>query len=786
MEPCFYMFSSKSGQFSNDGREYIITDRFTFRPWENYLYTHDGKFHTIITQRGKGSSFFDCPEVNNVSNGRNYCLLEVGTDKCWSVNGGDGTVDSTSYKCIHSPGKTAFETSYEGIEAKLECVLAIDRHIEADKLTICNTSSKTRKFSLIGYHMISLKGIDNRLECQRTQYIEAASAICAERRHYRTPKHNYSLFFKADRRADTYCGSLLDFLGGDRSFSESRSLKSGKLSNTMAYGTEPIAALQYDLILEPGEKIQINFALGLAQDIEKAGELASEYECTKANDEIFAGNEAFYNEFIGEDFISTPDDVLNTMLNVWTKCQLHRQTISARSTPWFNWRNHLQDAWAYLVIDPGRLRHWIECTCRAQHDDGFIPRCSERVPSLKFPDQTHADIATWTALCASRYYAETGDGEFFHQTVNYGKAKDKSATIFESIVNGLMWLFDHKGPNGMVLMRDGDWSDPLEEVGKRDIGESPWTSMALINAAKNFAPVLSKEGMGENASKLISLADELTAKVNEIAWDGDWYIRAITDDGERLCKSDDEDGRVSLLLQSWAVISGVASAERLEKLVKAVDENNKTEIGPILYAPPFLKPRPWIGRETAKPAGTCVNGSCYNHVAVMWAKAEAILGRPEQSIEIIKKVLPLGENDKTPVTKAIPLWIPNYWHGPHSLRAGEGSDVMTSAAPPWIFLVMTDYIFGVRAELDGLKVSPCMPAEWQKARFKRNWRNSRYDFEFIREGDGRGVRLEIDGKKIDGCYIQADETAAEHKVKVYIGVTDKSLSCLIKPAFLSR
>ena len=763
------MYSYKSGHFSDSGREYVITDRFTPRAWENYQYTLDGKFHTIITQRAKGSTFFDCPEVNNVSNGRNYVVLDRENGDCWSVNGGDAPILSEQYNCTHKPGVSIFSTSHKGLAARLECAVALEKYVEANRLVLENTTGETKKLSLIGYHSISLKGIDNRLECQRMDFSSDKTAISCERRHYRTPKYNYAAFFKGSLAADSYCGSLQDFLGSDVNFSDAMPFNSGVLSDTLAYGTEPIFAIQYDIELAAGEKKVLNFALGLAQSLDEAKQAAKDYNIDAENNGIFKQVEEFYAEFVNRYPIKTPDNVLNIMLNVWTKCQLHRQTLSARSTAWFNWRNHLQDGWAYMLFDTDWLNHWIRKTCQAQFDDGFMPRCSERVPLLKYPNQTHADIATWTALCAARYYAETGDKALFAEQITFGQSK-KTTTIAKSIINGLLWLFEHTGKNGLVLMRDGDWSDPLEEVGKRDIGESPWTSMALFNAAKNFAPVLVELGFKDDAADLLARAEKLAENINKTAWDGDWYIRAITDDGERVCTSADKDGRVSLLMQSWAVISGVADSDKLQKLVKAVDENNKNNpVGPILYAPPFLTPRPWIGRETAKPPGTCVNGSCYNHVAIMWAKAEAMLGRAEESIKIIKQVLPLREQDETAITKAVPLWTPNYWHGPHSQRAGEGSDVMTSAAPPWIFLVITDYIFGVRVEIDGLHVKPCLPQDWNFASFERKYRGSYYVFDYKRVGKGNSFTVKLDGEELNDCIIKPDNVAKKHNVEILIG-----------------
>jgi cellobionic acid phosphorylase len=761
---------SKWGHFESSGRKFVVTDPAPPRPWENYLYTMtDGMFQTIVTQRGEGQAFFNCPEVNLVSSGRNYCVRDKSDVSCWSINAGPAPHTAETYSCSHEPGQTSFLSSRAGIQASLEIAVASDRYVEVNRVVLENTTAVSREISLIGYHLVSLKGLDNRLECQRSEFYAEESALICERRHYRTPHHHYAAFFSSDRPVDSFCGSRDDFLGADVSFTSSAALTTGKLSGTHAYGTEPIAALQHTITLKPGEKIEINFALGLAQDLASARNAAREFRKNFSPSAVFERVQNDYDKLIGTCAIETPDEVLNTMLNVWTKCQLHRQTLAARSTPWFNWRNHLQDGWAWLLFDPSWLRHWILKTCEAAEPDGFMPRCSARVPQLNHPKQTHADIATWVAFCASRYYAETGDRELFNQQLDL-PGPDGKLTVADCLVRGLEWLFNHRGKNGMALMRDGDWSDPLEEVGKKDIGESPWTSMALVHAARQVAPLLKVLGRTETSAWMLAEADVLAGKINEHAWDGDWYIRAITDDGERLCTHKDKDGRVSLLMQSWAVISGVTDQKRLAALTRSVDENNKTGVGPILYAPPFMTPRPWIGRETAKPAGTCVNGSCYNHVAIMWAKAEVMLGRPDESIRVIKQILPLRDQDETATTRAIPLWLPNYYHGPASLRPGQASDVMTGASAPWIFLVITDHIFGVRAAPEGLRIEPRLPAAWNKASFCRTFRGSVYEIVFERVGPGDGCKLELDGKRLVGTIIPAGEARGQiHDVLVKIG-----------------
>ncbi|MBL8027529.1 MAG: hypothetical protein JNL74_14005 [Fibrobacteres bacterium] len=454
--------------------------------------------------------------------------------------------------------------------------------------------------------------------------------------------------------------------------------------------------------------------------------------------------------------------------NIWCKSQLFRQTISARSTPWFNWRNHIQDSWAFMIFDPKWMPFWIEQTCRAAREDGFLPRCSARVPGLPFPDQRHPDIATWTAFCAARYFAETGDRSLFSKTIEVAGGTKKT-TILDAIVSGLQWLLDHRGSHGMVLFLDGDWSDPLEEAGKLGIGESPWTTMALINALNNFVPVLRKIGSVDLADTFGAEITKLTGAVNSSAWDGNWYIRGIDDSGKPFSTASDPDGNVSLLMQAWAVLSGVSSPERTKLLVAAVDKNNKTSIGPILYGPPFLKQRPWIGRETAKMPGTCVNGSVYLHVSMMWSMVEFILGRPDQGLEVLHQSLALSEGGDLNKRKAIPLWMPNYWHGPHSQTPGQVGETMTSAGPPWFIVIMFEYVFGLKAEFDGLRIQPCFPSTWQTGSCQRPYRGSMLNFEFNRDSSIKGIVVTMDGKALEKQLIPSDLKMGSYNIKVIIG-----------------
>ena len=162
--------ANRWGSFSKAFTSYVITDSATPRCWENYLYTKDGMFHAIVGQRGEGTTFYNCLEVNVASRGRNYCVHDRESGCCWSVNGGAAPDRAETYRCTHQLAGSVFEGARDGVAAVLEVVLAVDRYVEVNRIRLVNHSERTRKLSLIGYQLVDLHGLDNRLECQRSRY----------------------------------------------------------------------------------------------------------------------------------------------------------------------------------------------------------------------------------------------------------------------------------------------------------------------------------------------------------------------------------------------------------------------------------------------------------------------------------------------------------------------------------------------------------------------------------------------------------------------------------------
>jgi len=85
----------------------------------------------------------------------------------------------------------------------------------------------------------------------------------------------------------------------------------------------------------------------------------------------------------------------------------------------------------------------------------------------------------------------------------------------------------------------------------------------------------------------------------------------------------------------------------------------------------------------------------------------------------------------------------------------------------------TKYILGIKPELEGLSINPCIPEEWDGFIAERKFRGNTYRIS-VENPDhvSRGIKsISVNGKTIDGNIIPADidETKQVLSVRVMMG-----------------
>jgi cellobiose phosphorylase len=203
----------------------------------------------------------------------------------------------------------------------------------------------------------------------------------------------------------------------------------------------------------------------------------------------------------------------------------------------------------------------------------------------------------------------------------------------------------------------------------------------------------------------------------------------------------------------------------------SVERYLDTEYGPALFLPAYSEPNPKIGIITRFAPGTKENGTIFNH-PVSWAvMSECILGRGDRAYDMWKRSSFITRGENPDVYKVEPYIYAEYVHGPDSVTFGQGEFTWMTGTAAWMWKVSLEWIMGVRPELDGLLIDPCIPSHWDGFSVKRHFRSAEYLFT-VENSDhvSKGLRkVTVDGREHPGNLIPPFRDGREHNVHVVMG-----------------
>ncbi len=132
------------------------------------------------------------------------------------------------------------------------------------------------------------------------------------------------------------------------------------------------------------------------------------------------------------------------------------------------------------------------------------------------------------------------------------------------------------------------------------------------------------------------MADKVKAACERELWDGEWYLRGITAKGLKVGSQENEEGKVFIESNTWAVVSDAASPERGRAAMDAVDKYLYSEYGIHLLWPAFSKPNDDIGFVGRVYKGIKENAAIFSHPNPWAVIAECKLGRGEPGNEVLR------------------------------------------------------------------------------------------------------------------------------------------------------
>ncbi len=761
------------GHFNAAGDEFIVTDPATPRAFDNFIWNES--VFANIWQTGVGCFDYQIGQNEAVQlytgNGR-VCDFDIfGRDtlmnrlvyirdnqsgEFWNLNWEPVCAPYTRFACTHGLGYTRIESETNGIFSSMRIfVPAGSDPVELWTLRFRNNSPKRRSLSAFAYNQMQFRykwGFDSYGDMLfRSSYFSAElNAVVASKHPYVRPHDYLTAYLTSDEPVARWDGTRAAFTGLYGSLGNPRAVAEGRCTNTPGSSDATITAAQYDFSLDPGEEKEISILIAVVKDETGIAAFREKYlgHFEKYFAELRARKKAMSRRFT----VHTPDPHLDRMLNYWIKEQASFGAAWCR-WGWNGYRDIVQHGFGVSSLDPARTRAIILEALRYQYPDGLALRGWNPVDT-----KPYSDSALWLAFTIAHYLRETADLSILGERVPFYQSGE-SAAVQEHIDRTLDFLENHKGSHGLCLIKFGDWNDSLTAVGREGRGESIWLSEAYAEALARLARILRELGQEEKAADYEARRARIAAAINASAWDGEWYLRCFDDNGAPIGTHLDGEGQLFSESQGWALIAGIADKERAEKLLASCKKLLQTPQGFKLLAPTYTKIDGRIGRISSMEPGICENGTIYSHINIWLILGMLRCGLSEEAYAAFRRFTPgyfSGPEDHK--LRCPPYVYANGYYGPdHRNNAWQMEFTWITGSISWILNVLMNDFLGISPELAGLRVRPCIPADWKEYAVTRQFRGAEYRIT-VRNPDGLTsgrVRLTVDGKELDGDLIPA-------------------------------
>ena len=408
-------------------------------------------------------------------------------------------------------------------------------------------------------------------------------------------------------------------------------------------------------------------------------------------------------------------------------------------------RNGIARVWMDHAFWPFRtLKLYIDQT-------GDIEILDEKVGYFKDPQASRATVIDTDWKPEDGNKLTTADGKIY------------SGSIIEHLLVETLTAFCEVGEHGIIRLRGADWNDALDMAAKKgesvaftfayamnlvDIADTleeykGKTGKSTVSVAKELKPLIEMDEslFGDAQKKREALQaycdscirnvsgeqaefsiDQIAASLRKMAaWQKDflrkeewidgadgegWFNSYYDDHANRVEKytENDEDVRMMLTGQVFAVMSGTAEEDQVGKIAKAADHYlYRKEIGGYRLNTDFRELKMDMGRMFGFAYGEKENGAVFSHMAVMYGNALYTRGFAREGYKVLKSLSDTSLDFE--VSRMYP-GIPEYFN-----IDGRGMYPYLTGAASWYMMTMILEVYGVRGKNGDLQFSPRLLAE---------------------------------------------------------------------------
>ena len=745
-------FDNGFGGFKNHGSEYVIYNPNTPAPWSNIIANKN--FGTIITNNGCGYTYaYNSGEFKITS----WTNDMVANDKSEGFKFNGLLFDPM--KCTHGFGYSILESENDELKKEITEYVA---------------KEDTVKFYLVKLTNKLKKAVDVDIDF----WINPVFGNFEEK----TARHILTEFMGDDnylKLRNVYSSTFADvcvFMSTD--------LKIDSTVNNKIL----VKSIHTKLHLDAEASDTCVFVLGSSMDSDKIPEMLSKFANVKNARSELKEVKDYWRRTLDVVHVDTPDESFNYMVNGWYLYQAMASRILARAGFYqvsgaFGYRDQLQDSMNIALVRPDQARKQILINAAHQFEQGDVLHWWHEKTKFGLRSR-YKDDYLWLVYATARYLEITNDYSILDEKVpyvvgpelsNYEHEKglvfnysEEKVPLLEHCLKSLQLAMNSMGSHGLPLMGGGDWNDGMNKVGIKGKGESVWLGFFLYQVIDQFMSFMKVYDKKFKLKEYREFNEKLKDSLNKKAWDGDYYLRAYFDNGDKLGSHENKECKIDLISQSFSILSGVAPKDKIQKVITAVEENLVDDKNKIikLLTPAFEKSLNNPGYIMNYPKGIRENGGQYTHATSWYIMALIQTGYYDRAYRYYQMINPVNRSlDKK--------WVEKYVVEPYVVAAdiysnerypGRGGWTWYTGTAGWYYYVGVSEIIGLKKHGEELTIEPNIPIAWDSFKLDYTYMDTVYHIEVIK---AKKESVTLDRKKCSDGVIPLVNDKREHNVVVH-------------------
>jgi cellobiose phosphorylase len=505
----------------------------------------------------------------------------------------------------------------------------------------------------------------------------------------------------------------------------------------------------------------------------------------------------YWDGLLGICQVQTPDIHTDRMVNVWNAYQCMATFNMSRSASFYEsgigrglgFRDSNQDLLGFVHMIPERARERILDLAATQLPSGgayhqYQPLTKKGNNDVggNFNDDPH-----WLIVGVAAYLKETGDWSILNEPVQYDNQPGSEQPLYEHLQRSFRYTLERLGPHGLPLIGRADWNDCLNlncfsdtpgqsfqtttnKEGK--VAESVFIGGLFVLAAKELAAIARHSGHADHdiaAPGYLAEAARMEETVRRHGWDGEWFLRAYDDFGNKVGSKECAEGKIFIEPQGFCILAGIGLEDGLaRRALESVRKHLATPHGIVLQQPAYSRYYLHLGEISSYPPGYKENAGIFCHNNPWVIIAEAMAGNGDGAHDYYSRINPSAREAISDVHRCEPYVYAQMIAGRDAPTHGEAKNSWLTGTAAWNYYAITQWILGIRPAYDGLQIAPAIPERWTGFRAVRRFRGVTYHITVRREGPGNAVKLTVDGRPVAGDVVPAP---ADGRSEVAVEVT---------------